>query len=895
MGAKRRGFAMKKTISCLLSLLLLLGLIMPAAVYAAEEANTIYLSDKEALTAFSSACTLDTYSMGKTFVLTEDVDLSGTDLSPIPVFYGTFDGGGHTISGLSIEGSGSRQGLFRYVMEGAYVKNLHVSGNVAPGGTASLVGGIAGENHGTINECTFTGTVGGVRQIGGIAGLNGATGLIICSTASGDVTGEHQVGGIAGENAGVLLQCENTGSINTVPVEPASAPSFDISSLSAEDIVDITDIGGIAGRSGGTVQNCKNTGSVGYAQIGYNVGGIVGRQAGYISGSENYGTVKGRKDVGGIVGQMEPYANWDFSKSKLEALETQILQLQNTVDSALQSAGTRLSNISAKAALLRQYTKDAQTALKDIRVQVDANADSVADAFTKTIALLRGDAAPWNRTPPLLEQLTAIRDDVEIRQPNAAPLVEAINGAYAASSALYDELIAVPPAGAGAMEAVMTEVEITFDVLLDTVKAVGNVNGDYTQDISVSESYTHNTGAVASCVNYGPAEGDENIGGIVGAMSFEVAFDLEDSLQMSDYLFTDAKYRIFSVARDCASYADVLAKKNCAGGIVGSMLHGAVLDCTGAGTITSQEDNAGGIAGISQGSIVKSYARATLKGEKYVGGIAGSGKNISRCLSYTVVEKAAESYGSVAGAADGTVEQTYFVENAVGGIDNISYKGKAEPISYEAMVAMESVPEIFCQITVTFVAGDEIVAEIPVSFGGKVESLPQVPNDGELYWKWDDFKNDSIYASITVEGKYCSPRTSLASEGEVPMFLVEGTFYENQALSVTDFVPVSSLNLNADTGYTLQVNDYDGTLTVHMKAQDDGVLYKIEDEKAVETAYTRDGSYIVFPLENGESFLLAAENPSPSYLWVLWIVVPAALTIGVIFLYIQKNRKKLHN
>lgn len=178
---------------------------------------------------------------------------------------------------------------------------------------------------------------------------------------------------------------------------PASAPSFDISSMSAEDIVDITDIGGIAGRSGGTVQNCKNTGSVGYAQIGYNVGGIVGRQAGYISGSENYGTVKGRKDVGGIVGQMEPYANWDFSKSKLEALETQILQLQNTVDSALQSAGTRLSNISAKAALLRQYTKDAQTALKDIHVQVDANADSVADAFTKTIALLRGDAAPWNR------------------------------------------------------------------------------------------------------------------------------------------------------------------------------------------------------------------------------------------------------------------------------------------------------------------------------------------------------------------------------------------------------------------------------------------------------------------------------------------------------------------
>ncbi len=885
---------MKKIVSCLLSLLFLLGLTTPLAIYAAEEANTIYITGKEELAAFSSACTLDTYSMGKTFVLTENVDLSDTDFSPIPIFYGTFDGDGHTISGLSIEGDGSHQGLFRYVMEGAYVKNLHVSGNVSPGGTANLIGGIAGENHGTINECTFAGTVGGVQQIGGIAGVNGATGLIICSTMSGDITGEHQVGGIAGENTGVLLQCENTGSINTVPVESTSTPSFDISSLSAEDIIDITDIGGIAGRSDGTVQNCKNTGNVGYTQIGYNVGGIVGRHAGYISDSENYGTVKGRKDVGGIVGQMEPYANWDFSKSKLEALETQILQLQNTVDSALQSANARLSSISARAAQLRQYTKDAQAALKDIHAQVDANTDSVATAFTKTIALLQEDIAPWNRTPSLLEQLTAIRDDIQVKQPNAAPLVEAINGVYTSSLALYDELIAILPAGAAAMESVMIEVEITFDVLLDTVEAVGNIDGDFTQDISVSEAYTQNTGAVADCVNYGTTEGDENIGGIAGAMSFEIAFDLEDSLQISDYLFTEAKYRIFSVVRGCANYADVLAKKNCAGGIAGSMLHGAVLDSTGAGAIASQEDYAGGIAGSSRGSIVKSYARVTLTGQKYVGGIAGSGVNIAQCLSYTVVEKATEYCGSVAGFADGTVEQNFFVENTVGGIDNISYKGKAEPITYETMLAMESVPEIFCQITVTFVVGDEIVEEVSVPFGGTVESLPQVPNDGDAYWKWDDFPNDSIYASITVKGEYYSPRTSLASEEKIPLFLVEGVFYESQALSVTEFVPTSSLVAKADMGYTLQVNDYDGTLTVHMKAEDDGVLYRIEDDKAVETAYTRDGSYIVFPIENGESFIFSVESAPFSYLWILWIAVPVVLIIGIILLCIRKKRKKLY-
>ncbi len=110
---------------------------------------------------------------------------------------------------------------------------------------------------------------------------------------------------------------------------------------------------------------------------------------------------------------------------------------------------------------------------------------------------------------------------------------------------------------------------------------------------------------------------------------------------------------------------------------------------------------------------------------------------------------------------------------------------------------------------------------------------------------------------------------------------------------MTDFVPASSLVAKADTGYTLQVNDYDGTLTVHMKAEEDGVLYRIEDDKAVETAYTRDGSYIVFPIENGGSFVFAVENTS-SYLWILWIAVPIVLVIGIILLCIRKRRKKLH-
>lgn len=85
------------------------------------------------------------------------------------------------------------------------------------------------------------------------------------------------------------------------------------------------DIGGICSYSQGTVVNCTQYGVVGYPSIGYNVGGILGRNRGYVATCRNEGHIQGRKDVGGIVGQMEP----DY----LATLSTQFQQLGNQVDS----------------------------------------------------------------------------------------------------------------------------------------------------------------------------------------------------------------------------------------------------------------------------------------------------------------------------------------------------------------------------------------------------------------------------------------------------------------------------------------------------------------------------------------------------------------------------------
>ena len=151
---------MKRNISKILSLLLaavlILSLVAPAAL-AAESTGSIYLRTTEDLAELSRNCTLDSWSQGKTVYLEADIDLTGVDFSPIPTFGGTFEGQGHTISGLSITGSGNVRGLFRYIQPSGAVRDLHVSGSIAPSDRKNTLGGLVGENQGTITNCTFSG------------------------------------------------------------------------------------------------------------------------------------------------------------------------------------------------------------------------------------------------------------------------------------------------------------------------------------------------------------------------------------------------------------------------------------------------------------------------------------------------------------------------------------------------------------------------------------------------------------------------------------------------------------------------------------------------------------------------------------------------------------------
>ena len=201
-----------------LSLVLSLSLSLPAL--AAGEDGIIYIHTAKDLCALSDSCAYDAWSRGKTVLLTADISLRGVDFEPIASFSGTFNGGGHTISGLTLTKSLSPAGLFLTLERGAFVHALKVEGQVTPGGTREAVGGIVGRNYGTLEECSFFGVVKGDNAVGGIVGRNEEGGLIANCTASGSISANRYTGGIAGYNLGTLRACINSAGVNTSNVDP---------------------------------------------------------------------------------------------------------------------------------------------------------------------------------------------------------------------------------------------------------------------------------------------------------------------------------------------------------------------------------------------------------------------------------------------------------------------------------------------------------------------------------------------------------------------------------------------------------------------------------------------------------------------------------------------------
>ena len=186
--------------------------------------------------------------------LDTDIDLTGKDWTPIGTDYdnsykGTFDGGGHTITGLTFTTNDKYAGLFGWLNKAGTVKNVVMEGvqitsNQIYGGS---IGGVAGYSWGTIENCSVSGSVSGTVYVGGVVGAQIGGSITGCSS-SATVKGTVDVGGVAGQtnSSATLTACYATGNV-TIEIDP-------VKNISG---------GGLVGMNGGNgLFACYATGNV---------------------------------------------------------------------------------------------------------------------------------------------------------------------------------------------------------------------------------------------------------------------------------------------------------------------------------------------------------------------------------------------------------------------------------------------------------------------------------------------------------------------------------------------------------------------------------------------------------------------------------------------------------
>ena len=772
---------------------LLLLSLLPVTSALADGDGAIHIKTEEDLQSFARSCTLDSWSRGKKVVLDNDLVLESADALPIPTFGGTFDGGGHTISGLAIDDSISPAGLFGVVQKSGVVKNLHIEGTVAPSGDSQNLGGIAGENHGTIESCTFNGSVSGKRNIGGIAGQNAATGVIRSCETAGAVFGQNMTGGLVGCNLGAVVSSKNRTYVNvessdpTIDLDDLSLEfSLDLSKLSQLDTVSVsTDTGGVAGYSSGAISECVNEAAVGYQHIGYNVGGIAGRSSGQIRSCTNQGAVCGRKDVGGIAGQMEPYVRTEVSSGQFARLQSQLSELNTLVEKAVSDAEYGSSEISDRLSLIAGYLSDASDATKDVRVDVDT------DAITPPSIDANGNIT--------FDPNVNVSDVVTVTNFNM--VVGSITAAGSQLSLISENVKTTSTALSSDLRSINSKFTELSNTMFSAIASVGGSSGSIITDASSIDVNSVTLGKVSGSKNTAAVYGDVNTGGIAGSMAIEYTLDPEDDVTGSLSGSYRTQYQYKSIIQQCVNTGDISGKRSYVGGIVGRMDLGYVTACEGYGSAESENGSyVGGIAGVTGASVCGNYAKCTLSGKQYVGGIVGSGvetkadgsgSNVTWNYSLVDITDCQQYAGAVSGSDTGTFEHNYYVSDSLPGINRQGFAGRAEPISFSQLSAIASVPAGMKTFTLTFVADDEEVSRRSFAYGASFgeSDIPEIPQKEGYHAHWDRTDLESLHFDTVVTAVYEAYTPGLASEqtreGGLSVLLVEGDYSNGDSIKVT--------------------------------------------------------------------------------------------------------------
>lgn len=865
----------KRIIPAGLSLILIIMTvisIMPINVSAEDSLNVIEISRVNELIEFANKCKYDSYSKDKIVKLTADIDVSGSDFKGISYFAGIFDGGSHIISGFNVDYKGSDFGFFRYIAESGFITNLNISGSINVTGSQKNIGGIAGVNKGVINESSFSGKVNASTATGAIAGYNHENAKIVSCTSDADILATNQTGGIAGVNDGLISSCTSKSRVNTQELDTTlDIGGVDVGTLNlTQNVIDRNDMGGIAGESTGIISDCVNYGKIGFAHTGYNVGGIAGKQSGKVITCSNEGEIYGRKDVGGIVGQAEPDIESEYLNDRVDDVQSSI----DIINSTLNNMSSSMNNASSD---VKSYT------------------ENIIDQYKELLDKLQDKLNGNNDNDEKIEDFV---DDISKDIENST-VADDIHGV---ADTVDSEIRTI----ADSIERISAQIKNIGNTVTETMDVVTS-DDDYIEDISSADSAQNSDGVIAKSVNRGAVHGDINAGGIAGTMNVEYDVDPEYDLDITETTNVRLRSTVSDVVIYCINYGEVNSKKDCAGGIVGLQELGLVYGSEGYGTVKSETGNyAGGIAGNSASAITDSYSLCNVESEDYTGGICGKGYTMQNCISIPVILGDGEAKGSLAGIieSDGEVSTNIFVNDIYGGIDDINYSGKADSASYEAVMAMENIPDGFHRVTLVFKADGNVIDTKNIAYNANlgVSELPSIPDKDGYYAQWpENIVSKPILQNTVVEAEYHvwieSVAGDIASQNDKPLFIAEGKFYDDNKITLSK-CDTDNLSGDIEYSYAWKMRGTDvkdkGTKTCYFYIKNTSgsseVWYRDNaDSGWVKADAKEHGSYMTAEIPYEADFAVIHKESSNM---IYYICGGAAACIIVLAVIIIKKRKK---
>ncbi len=772
------------------------------------------------------------------------------------------------------------------------------------------VGGVSGWSTGTIQGCSNYGAVGIVHtgyNIGGIAGRQ--NGLISGCSNFGPVTGRKDVGGVAGHFEPYLEISYHQDAFDQLQDQ------FDTLSGIGDDMSD-------------RIRSTTDTASANLDQA---------------------------KD---ILGEIKAYSRQqkDLHRQERDLFDDkagkQLDQIQDILDaveidfgssSARRALGRLRSNINKAKDLLGQMDsgsdddiidddditggisgdlEDAWQTLVELAACADAIVEDteilIVDGFGGVedgLFDLKDDLDSLRTATRSLSDLTRTRkDDLYV---NLDAFDESITGMM---DRLYDQMDVLSDDlktgksqvrnetdrlddQLGSMRQVVTD---GSDRLEDKADKLTDDQESLYDDISDDENRMMEYGSIVGCSNQGSIAADYQAGGIAGMIGIEVSLDPEADIEsIGDRSMNADRYARASIWNS-RNEGDVTAEYACAGGIAGKAAIGALIGNQNYGNARVDDgDYAGGIAGSSKSLIRGNFSMSQISGGSYLGGIAGWGTDLQQ--NYAMVSlhcDDGEWIGSIAGAADadGEISGNYYVDEWVGAVDGITRTGEAIGLGYDAFIQLDHVPTEFSELTVTFLADNQVVKTIPCVYNQSLpaEEIPAAPMKNGYYYTWEETDLSAVRGNLRIHAVYHPWTTTIASSDEPkPLLLAEANFHPDTRLIIAESIGDGwevPKQWRAAGGYLCEITEQEQPsemIVFRVLAadySDQAVVGIVSDGQIRLTDTRRDGDYLTFQMPApGQFFILEPQSR------IIWYVIPLVAVLLLAGMGIWQQRRRINS